>query len=122
MKVLGDLTGTHEGYELSAAYQFPYQAGRWTLVPTLGLNWRSKKLVDYYYGVRVGEARDGRPGYSGRSTTNVFAGLTLDYELTSHLHILGGAQSTYLGNGIRMSPIVERNYEANVFSALLYRF
>jgi outer membrane protein len=122
LKVLGDLTGTHEGFELSASYEIPYQIGRRTMGLAIGLNWRSKELVDYYYGVRAGEARNGRPTYAGRSATNASVGLTVDYKLNDHWHVLGGSEYVRLGDGITASPIIARNYEASVFSALLYRF
>ncbi|MDH3274709.1 MAG: MipA/OmpV family protein [Gammaproteobacteria bacterium] len=122
LRAVADITGTHDGYEVSASYQYPLQSGRWTLVPSTGLNWRSKKLVDYYYGVREDESRAGRPSYVGRSGLSATVGLAADYRLTEHWNVVAGADLTYLGDSIQDSPIIEKNHETSLFTALVYRF
>lgn len=122
LKILGDITGTHKGYEVSATYQLPYRSDRWTLVRSIGLSWRSENLVDYYYGVRANEAQAGRPSYTGRAGLNATVGLAVDYMLTDRWHAVGGADLTYLGDNIKDSPIIDKNHEASVFTALVYRF
>ncbi len=121
-RAVGDVTGTHDGYEFSANYQYPFQAGRWTLVPSTSLNWRSSNLVDYYYGVRADESRAGRPAYVGRSGLSATVGLSIDYRLGEHWNVAAGADLTYLGDGITDSPIIEKNHETSLFTALVYRF
>ena len=122
LKYVGDITGTHEGYEVSAAYQMPLQVDRWTLVPSLSVDWRSKELVDYYYGVRDDEVQVGRPAYRGRAGLNVTAGIGVDYQLSDHWNIVGGADITYLGDNIQDSPIIAKDTESSVYTALVYRF
>lgn len=122
LRFLGDVTGTHQGYEIAASYQVPYQSGRWTVVPSIELKWRSADLVDYYYGVRVSEANATRPAYAAGRATNISAGLTAAYKLTQRWQILAGAEYLRLDDSIKSSPIIEKNHEASIFSALIYRF
>lgn len=122
LKALGDITGTRDGYEISMDYRIPYQAKRLTLMPAIGLSWQSEALVNYYYGVRASEARSDRPVFTGRSATNTFVDLTIDFKLTRRWNILGGMKYVLLDDNIEESPIIDKSYELSMFGALLYRF
>ena len=120
--ILGDLTGTHEGYEARAQYQIPYMFNRWVLVPAVGVSWLDKSLVDYYYGVRQDETTPNRSYYSGNPSTNPFVELGFGYSFSNHLELTGGVKYVRLGKNITASPIVDQAYDASGFSALQYKF
>ena len=122
LKILGDALGVHEGYEISASYAYPMQLKRWTIVPSIGLKLPSSELVDYYYGVEIEEVTDGRPVYSGRSVVNTSVGVNVVYKIADHWQVIGGAEYVRLGDGITDSPIIERDYDTGVYSALVYLF
>ena len=122
LRVAGDVLGVHEGVEVTAAYQYPIELEHWTLIPSVAAQWRSANLVEYYYGVRSGEARDGRPAYSGKSVVNTSLGATALRHFNSHWGFVAGAEYVRLGDGIKDSPIIDKDYEATVYSAVVYRF
>lgn len=121
-KALADALGVHEGYEISASYQYPMEFNRWTFVPTIALNWPSAELVEYYYGVRLEEATERRPAYEGGSVLNASAALNIGYALSESWEIIGGAEYTQLGDEITDSPIIEKDHEVIMYSAIVYRF
>lgn len=121
-KVMADTLGVHDGYEISASYQYPILRGRWIIVPGITANWPSEELVEYYYGVRLDEATPDRPAYSGSAVLNASVGLNASYELADSWEIIGGAEYTFLGDGITDSPIIEKDHEVIMFSAIVYRF
>ncbi|MEQ8515515.1 MAG: MipA/OmpV family protein [Chromatocurvus sp.] len=122
VKLLGDAFGVHEGYELSTSYEYPVTINRWTIVPSLGLTMPSDDLVQYYYGVRVNEANNRRPAYQGKSVVNAVLGVNVLYQLGDRWQLMGGGQYVRLGDGITDSPIIERDHELTVYSAIVYRF
>ena len=122
VKVLGDALGVHKGYEISASYQYPIQLKRWTFVPTVSAEWPSAELVEYYYGVKSNETRVDRPAYSGKSVMNASAALHAAYALKENWEIIGGAEYTHLGDGITDSPIIAKDHEVIMYSAIVYRF
>lgn len=122
LTVSGDALGVHKGFEVSALYEYPIQLRRWTIVPSVGVNWRSAELIDYYYGVRATEASSSRAQYNGRAATNVSVGLSGAYKINGHWSAIGGVEYVRLSDSIQSSPIIESNHEASVFSALVYRF
>lgn len=122
LKVMADVLGVHKGYEISASYQYPMQFDRWTVVPGIKASWPSDELVRYYYGVRLDEATADRPAYSGRSVMNASAAINTAYQLTDSWEIIGGAEYTHLGDGITDSPIIAKDHEVIMYSAIVYHF
>lgn len=122
MMILGDITGTHEGYEARAQYQRPYILNRLLIAPAVGISWLDDALADYYYGVRSNEATSTRTRYAGNSTINTFIELAVGYAFDGRLELLGGVKAVRLGRNIEASPIVDKKYDTSAFSALLYKF
>ncbi len=120
--LLGDITGTYHGYEARAQIQKPYMLNRWIFAPAVRIAWLDSAVVDYYYGVRLDEASDTRKHYVGHSTTSVFADFMVGYGFSDRLELLGGVKLIRLGDSIQDSPIVDKSYDASVFSALTYKF
>ncbi len=92
------------------------------LLPSVGFEWMSARLVDYYYGVHADEAMPGRPAYQGRDTVNVGAGIAADLRLNRSWSLLGGVHVTRFGSGIEDSPIVTRRFSALVHFGAGWRF
>ena len=122
LNVLGDAFGVHQGYEISANYEYPVTINRWTIVPSVGLTIPSEDLVEYYYGVRRDEATRWRPVYRGKSVVNAVLGANVIYDLSDRWQLMSGGRYVRLGQGITDSPIIDRNHELTVFSAIVYRF
>ncbi len=117
LTLLGDVTGTHDGFEARAQYQMPYMINRFFIAPTIGISWLDSALVDYYYGVQLDEATSSRSRYAGSSATNAFIGVTMGYALSDHLELLGGLRYERLGENIAASPIMDKSHE-NMVSTL----
>jgi outer membrane protein len=78
----------------------------WQLIPSVGAQWLSSKVVNYYYGVMPSEATPSRPAYSGTASSNVRVGLMLHYRASRDWSLFGGVSYTRLGSGVSDSPIV----------------
>lgn len=80
------------------------------LTPSVGLEWESARLVDYYYGVKPSEALPDRSAYTGHESVNYGAGMTGAYRLSRSWCLLAGLYATHLSDGISDSPIVDRRH------------
>jgi outer membrane protein len=108
--IYSDLTGTSKGHSAALHLSRGFQVGqRWRLIPSAGLEWLSKDVVSYYYGVRAGEATPTRPAYDGRSSVNWRVGLTANHFITRNVALLAGVHYTHRGDGIVDSPIVSKS-------------
>jgi outer membrane protein len=122
VSMLSDITETSEGSELDLRYGYPLQSGLWTLEPAIGATWKSKQLVDYYYGVADSEARLGRSAYQGEAALNTYAEFVVAYKLSRQWMLVGGVEVSQLDDSIKNSPIIDEDYELTSYSAMLYSF
>lgn len=65
LALLADPDTAHEGQAAYLELDKKFQAGAWTLNPTVGINWQSDKVTDYYYGVRNSEVTATRAAFKG---------------------------------------------------------
>jgi outer membrane protein len=122
LEISGDISSTHDGYEVKASYGYPWIIGRWLVKPSVGVSYLSAQLVDYYYGVKDSEQKTDRAAYSGESVVNSFVTLSILYALTERWTMIAGIDYVSLGDAISRSPVVDENREATVFTAISYSY
>ncbi|MGI2259048.1 MipA/OmpV family protein [Shewanella sp. GXUN23E] len=117
-----DMFAVHQGQQATFAWFNHWQLKGFNLNLALTLDWKSRKLVDYYYGIRPDEASWGSPLYSGRSSVNPGIELDLSYPLTNKLELLLLGRYTRFGAGIADSPLLMEDHSVGVFIGTAYRF
>jgi MipA family protein len=85
------------------------------LIPNIGAEWVSARVVDYYYGVSPAESAPTRLVYTGRDTINYNAGLNASYFMSRSWLLLGGVHFMHLGSGIVESPLVPHSNSVLVY-------
>ncbi|MCG7549586.1 MipA/OmpV family protein [Pseudoalteromonas sp. Of7M-16] len=122
---LHDVTNTYQGHHGSIDYSF--------VVPTntqnpsrlrvkVGAEYKDKSLVDYYYGISQQDTQSEHFLYEGKATVNPFLAVAFNYKLNSDWQLKFSARHTWLGSGIKNSPLIERDYTSNIFIGGLYEF
>lgn len=111
-----DVLDRSGGAEVALELFTPIQLGPVRLEPRAGAAWQSSDLVDYYYGVRPGEARPGRPAYRPGSTVNGTVGLFAFAPLADRVSLQSFLRFEKLGGEIEDSPIVD---DATALTALV---
>ncbi len=121
-----DVLDEHRGYEFKFSLRKPFQnvfnIESLDLTPIAGINWRSKQLNDYYYGVKASEAIAGRPAYDVGGSIGYITGLQLDYQLTEKWTLLSLVNIEWLDSEISDSPIVEDDYSIAFVLGAMYEF
>ncbi|MBA4381870.1 MAG: MipA/OmpV family protein [Sideroxydans sp.] len=96
---------------------------RTKLYPMLGVEYRSKEYVNYFYGISPQEAANSSyAAYQADGATNSLIALIVDIELTDEYHLHLYARRKWLGDAIRQSPLVDKNYLDTGYVAVSYRF
>lgn len=122
-ELLGDVSNHSGGQQLKVEASKGIMLGhRMRLEPRLGLTWLDSTYVDYFYGVRAGEATPGRAAYAGPSTVNTELGLRLNAQLAPRHGLMVDVKHNVLGSGIKNSPLVDGNGVSALFVAYLYQF
>ena len=118
-----DASGNSKGQQFSLGLERNFRLGQqFMLSPRLTATWQDRKTVDYYYGVRAGEARAGRAAYQGESGVNTELGLRGMYLFDRHHSVFADVGVKRLHSGIKNSPLVDRSSETGVFLGYMYRF
>jgi outer membrane protein len=106
---LSDTLGRSNGQELSAQLTTGAPLGKKLLVLAgFGPRWETARRVDYYYGVRTGEATSERPPYMGAAALNWDLAVSAIYRPAARWSVFALFNRTRLGEAIRRSPTVER--------------
>lgn len=123
LELLGDASGKSKGQRVVLGLERKWMLSPSVmLVPQVGVEWVDKKYVDYYYGVRAGEATAARAAYIGKATLNPEISLTGIYRFDKRQSLMLTAGVKSLGKEIKNSPIVDRTTENRVMLGYIYRF
>ena len=120
--MLTDISDRHNGQEVWLSWAMPQASGRWQWVPSFGVNWKSGRAADYYYGVQKSEAQPGLPAHRVDAATNWFARLTASYSLDEHWKVVSVLQYEALADEISDSPSVVDDNVRTGFVGLYYEF
>ena len=94
-----------------------------TVAAAAGLRYQSKKVVDYYYGVKNAEATASREAYQGKSAITPYLGIEAQADLTKHMSITGNLGVTKQPNAIRNSPLAQdKEYQPEAKVGFTYWF
>ncbi len=121
-----DVLNEHKGHEirLTASRRFADVLGvdKLAVTPTVGGNWRSRQLNNYYYGVRPKEAVAGRPAYNAGDTVGLLTSLRVDYPLTERWNMFSLVSVEWLRSEITNSPIVDQHHKLSLLIGAMYNF
>ncbi|MEM9840558.1 MAG: MipA/OmpV family protein [Pseudomonadota bacterium] len=126
-----DVAGQHDGYQINLQANYEVANGRIaSLRPTLGVSYQSQNIINYYYGVRTGEARTGvsrgngtvsdRPTYFGEEAFIPYAGLEGRFRLSRRLQLAGQARADFLPTEVTDSPIIGPSTRYSAFFGVNY--
>lgn len=124
LQLLSDLLDTHGGQELRVAATFPLERNNDRFAATLGANWQSREVLDYYYGLHSAEAaRLGISTYRPQSSA-ITPLLRLDWQraLSEHWSLRAMWQFMPLSDETRNSPFVDGDSVQTVFFGGVYHF
>lgn len=111
------------GNIFEAIYGGRVELSRVKLYPLIGMEYRSKEYVNYFYGVSPQEAANSDYAtYRPDGATNTLIALIADITLTDDYHLHLYARRKWLGDAIRQSAFVDKAYLDTGYVALSYRF
>jgi len=118
-----ELTGHGGGIMTDLSYGYTLQQGRFALMPGAGLNYSSRALNDYYYGIRAKEvARSGLAPYRPDAAAAPYLHLGLVYSLSRSWLLIGDFRLTVLPRTVEDSPMVDHDFTASSLAGVSYAF
>jgi MipA family protein len=116
-------TGSSRGNLLEATYAAEVKWGSLSLYPQLGVERRSAKYANYFYGVTPAESlASGFAVYNAGSSVTPVLGLAADYSLTENWIVNMQLRRKWLDSAVTNSPLVVRKTQDMGYVGLSYRF
>jgi outer membrane protein len=121
VQYLTDFTQVHSGEELRIALAKHWRSGKHQWLASVGANWQSSEVVNYYYGVSTAEA-DARGPYATDSALSPLLRLDWNYQLTERWDLRMLTSYRILPDEISASPLINDNKVITVFVGGVYHF
>lgn len=122
LAALNDVTGVHDGHELQLnAYHVMEFYGA-ELGLGLGAEYKSKKLIEYYYTVREGEANTRLPSYELKSSLNYYASIHYKYPLAPSWSVDINIKHTWLDSDLYYAAMIAKHTYFSGFAGVTYKF
>jgi outer membrane protein len=83
-----------------------WQIKNWNLNASIGLQYRSEEIIDYYYGVPADLATTSTPAYSAKSGINTSIKFSADYPISEDWVLETYLSHTQLADSISDSPVI----------------
>ena len=99
-----------------------FQYGIFRFKPSFSINWNSREVNNYEFGVPESAAISSRPAYSPGSTTSLELGISTFIELSEDWRLLLNISGERLDDKITASPIVEDDTVTSGFIGFAYIF
>ena len=122
LAAFGDVSGTHDGYEVFIDYGYGYRQQRFYVEPSISISYKSAALNDYYWGIEEDEAGLIVLPYTASAGTNVRARLMFGYQLTRHWSLSLVAELERMNDAAAASPVVDERDVLGYFAGAAYRF
>lgn len=123
LAVLADVLDASGGYKATAEYGYPiYISERFTLTPTVGVEWLSKDTADYYYGTLDAEVARGVVSYRPGSAAIPEVGLGVEYAFSERWMLMGNVSYQFLPTKITDSPLLDSKRSAQLMIGVVRAF
>ncbi|MEJ6472826.1 MipA/OmpV family protein [Pseudoalteromonas piscicida] len=122
---LTDITNTYQGYNadigVSYRFRFDQSPNAYALIKA-GVKWKSRQLVDYYYGIDKADTLNRELWYNAGSSFQPYVSFAYSYPISKSWTFKFNAKYQQLDDAMTDSPIVEDSYSATVFVGGKYEF
>jgi outer membrane scaffolding protein for murein synthesis (MipA/OmpV family) len=124
LQVLQDVTGVHGGQEYRAALVFPWDFRTSKLALTVGANYKSEKVLDYYYGLDAADTVAAPNLLYSINSAGTETLLRLDWQrpITDKWTLRARLQYLDLPSQTVNSPLVAEDHVLSVFIGGVYHF
>lgn len=121
-QALSDFTGVHDGHELRAAVILPWQVGEQKWAITIGGNYKSREILDYYYGVSARDTDIQDLHFVPASGVERMVRLDWQLPLSDRWSLRAMMQYSQLPDSVEASPLVSERGVGSAFFGGVYHF
>jgi outer membrane protein len=117
-----DISNVHQGHQVRLEYNHRVIWQKFRLGLLLGTDWKSSRLIDYYYGVSQRDTQLTELYFNGKSGWQAYLSLSAQKPINENWSWLANIGYRRLPNSLISSPLIEKNNISNLFVGVAYRF
>jgi len=123
VKLLHDVNNAYQGFNASAEFSKVFKVADNSLLElSLGAQWNSKALVDYYYGVRSEDTTNSLSLFEGKASVNPYINIGYAYKLNDSWQLKAFLKRKKLSANTYLSPLVKKKTVDLIFIGFFYEF
>lgn len=125
LNILHDVNNVYNGFngQLAFTRRMTIAALPSTLISfSLGANWNSENLVDYYYGISKKRDPKANESYQGKQSINPYLRFALKHQLSENWRVRVQFKRVFLASGTTNSPLVKDDHVNTFFAGVTYDF
>lgn len=117
-----DISNVHKGQQVGLQFSHKWQWHEFRLGVRIGTDWKSARLIDYYYGVSQKDTEFSNLYFNGESGWQTYMSINVQKPINKHWSWLANIGYRRLPVSLTNSPLIEQNTIRNVFLGIAYRF
>jgi outer membrane protein len=117
-----DISKVHKGNQLGLEYSHGWLLHDFRLGARIGINWKSARLINYYYGVSQRDTPLTEFYFKGKSGWQPYMSLNVQKPINENWSWLASMGYRWLPNSLTSSPLIEQNNIRRIFLGVAYRF
>ena len=117
-----DMSNLHKGQQIKLEYSHRWLWHNFRLALRVGTDWKSARLIDYYYGVSERDTDLVEFYFDGQSGWQTYISINLQKPINEKWSWLASIGYRRLPDSLTNSPLVEKNNINNIFLGVAYHF
>jgi outer membrane protein len=117
-----DISNVHKGQQVGLEYTHRWQWQMFRLGLRIGTDWKSARLIDYYYGVSQRDTDLTEFYFKGKSGWQPYVSISAQKPINKNWSWLANIGYRRLPDSLTNSPLIEQSNIHNVFLGVAYRF
>jgi outer membrane protein len=117
-----DISNVHNGQQIRLEFSHRWLWHNFRLGFRVGTDWKSARLIDYYYGVSQRDTDFAEWYFNGKSGWQTYVTLNAQKPINEKWSWLANIGYRKLPNSLISSPLIEQSNIRNIFLGLAYRF
>lgn len=116
-----DISNVHKGQKLGLEYNHKWLWSKYRLGLRIGADWKSDRLIDYYYGVSSRDTNLTEFYFTGQSGWQPYMSINAQKPINKNWSWLANIGYRKLPSSLLNSPLIEQDNVRNIFLGVAYR-
>ncbi|MER2491436.1 MipA/OmpV family protein [Catenovulum sediminis] len=122
LRYLTDVSSVHSGSNVNIEYSYLWQQNNWAVRNSIGADWLSSEVSQYYYGIGQRDTQQQQYWYHPSASWLPYLRINPNYKINDAWKAVFLLEYQSLSKALKNSPVVEDNARTTLFFGVNYAF